>query len=123
MMSCATQTESALRTAGATGRTPFNREWTLMNANDFPSEFLEEQARRHDVGQRPLDSGAFGGIRGSDLLLKEEVYQIVGSAMEVLNGLGHGLHEKPYENALIVEFGLRATWFTSKSKSVNTCRT
>lgn len=27
--------------------------------------------------------------------------------MEVLNGLGHGLHEKPYENALVVEFGLR----------------
>jgi GxxExxY protein len=35
------------------------------------------------------------------------VYQIVGSAIEVLNGLGHGLHEKPYENALIVEFNLR----------------
>jgi GxxExxY protein len=42
-----------------------------------------------------------------DLLLKDEVYQIVGSAMEVLNGLGHGLHEKPYENALVIEFRLR----------------
>jgi GxxExxY protein len=41
------------------------------------------------------------------LLLKEEVFQIVGAAMEVLNGLGHGYHEKPYENALVVEFGLR----------------
>jgi GxxExxY protein len=41
------------------------------------------------------------------LLLKEEVYRIVGCAMEVLNGLGHGLHEKPYENALVVEFGLQ----------------
>jgi GxxExxY protein len=41
------------------------------------------------------------------LLLKDEVFQIVGCAMEVLNGLGHGLHEKPYENALVVEFGLR----------------
>ncbi len=27
--------------------------------------------------------------------------------MEVMNGLGAGLHEKPYENALVVEFGLR----------------
>src|SRR5262245_30534587 len=27
--------------------------------------------------------------------------------MEVLNGLGHGLHEKPYENALVVELGFR----------------
>ena len=45
------------------------------------------------------------------LLLKDEVYQIVGSAMEVLNGIGHGLHEKPYENALVVEFGLRKIFF------------
>ena len=41
------------------------------------------------------------------LLLKDEVYQIVGSAIEVLNGIGHGLHEKPYENALVIEFGIR----------------
>ena len=44
---------------------------------------------------------------GNKLLLKEEVYQIVGSAIEVLNEIGHGLHEKPYENALAVEFGIR----------------
>ena len=43
----------------------------------------------------------------NSLLLKDEVYQIVGSAIEVLNGIGHGLHEKPYENALVVEFGIR----------------
>ena len=42
------------------------------------------------------------------LLLKDEVYQIVGCAMEVMNTLGHGLLEKPYENALVVEFGLRS---------------
>ena len=41
------------------------------------------------------------------LLLKDEVFNIVGAAMEVLNGLGHGLNEKPYENALVVEFKLR----------------
>jgi len=34
------------------------------------------------------------------LLAKEEVFQIVGCAIEVLNVLGHGLVEKPYENAL-----------------------
>ena len=39
------------------------------------------------------------------LLFKDEVFRIVGCAMEVLNALGHGLHEKPYQNALIVEFG------------------
>jgi GxxExxY protein len=44
---------------------------------------------------------------GGELLAKEEVFQIVGCAIEVLNVLGHGLVEKPYENALAVEFGLR----------------
>ncbi|MCC6414551.1 MAG: GxxExxY protein [Opitutaceae bacterium] len=34
-------------------------------------------------------------------------FAIIGCAMEVLNGLGAGLHEKPYENALVVEFKLR----------------
>ncbi|MCI0626221.1 MAG: GxxExxY protein [Acidobacteria bacterium] len=42
-----------------------------------------------------------------DLLLREEVYRIVACAMEVLNRLGQGLHEKPYENVLVVEFGLQ----------------
>ena len=46
-----------------------------------------------------------------NLLLKEVVFQIVAAAMEVLNELGHGLHEKPYENALVVEFGLRRIAF------------
>ena len=41
------------------------------------------------------------------LLFRAEVFQIVGCAIEVLNALGHGLIEKPYENALVVEFALR----------------
>src|ERR1700730_6476582 len=41
------------------------------------------------------------------LLAIEEVFQIVCCAIEVLNALGHGWVEKPYENALAVEFGLR----------------
>lgn len=40
-------------------------------------------------------------------LFKDETHQIIGCAMEVLNTLGHGLLERPYENALCVEFGLR----------------
>jgi GxxExxY protein len=40
------------------------------------------------------------------LLFRDEVFQIVGCAIEVLNTIGHGLVEKPYENALVVEFGL-----------------
>ena len=34
--------------------------------------------------------------------------------MEVLNALGHGLHEKPYENALVVEFGRRGIDFVQQ---------
>src|SRR5438477_10401054 len=45
------------------------------------------------------------------LLAKEEVFQIVGCAIEVLNALGHGLLEKPYENACAVECGLRSIPF------------
>jgi GxxExxY protein len=44
---------------------------------------------------------------GEQVLLKDEVFQVVGCAIEVLNTLGHGLVEKPYENALVVEFLLR----------------
>jgi GxxExxY protein len=41
-----------------------------------------------------------------ELIYKKEVFEVVGCAMEVLNELGHGLLEKPYENALVVELGL-----------------
>ena len=45
------------------------------------------------------------------LLAKEEVFQIVGCAIEVLNILGHGIVEKPYETALVVKLGLRNILF------------
>jgi len=48
------------------------------------------------------------------LLAKKEVFEIVGSAMAVLNELGHGFHEKPYENALIVEFRLKGIPFNQQ---------
>jgi len=51
---------------------------------------------------------------GQDLILKDDVYQIVGAAMEVLNELGQGLHEKPHENALVVEFGFRGIAFVQQ---------
>ena len=48
------------------------------------------------------------------ILLRDEVFAVVGAAMDVLNGLGHGFHEKPYENALVVEFGLRGIPFAQQ---------
>ena len=51
-----------------------------------------------------------------ELLLKDEVFQVVGCAFEVLNTLGYGLLEKPYENALVVEFGLKQIPFQQQSR-------
>ncbi|WP_221032805.1 GxxExxY protein [Actomonas aquatica] len=43
-------------------------------------------------------------MNGDDASLREEdiCYQILGCAMAVAREIGHGLHEKPYENALVV---------------------
>ncbi|MDB6075821.1 MAG: GxxExxY protein [Verrucomicrobiaceae bacterium] len=35
---------------------------------------------------------------------KDLCYEVVGCAFGVLGALGHGFHEKPYENAMAVEF-------------------
>ena len=53
---------------------------------------------------------------GHKLLLKKEVFQVVGCAMEVLNTLGHGFLEKPYENALVVEFRLNGIPFKQQPR-------
>jgi len=37
-------------------------------------------------------------------LYKTETHQIIGCAFEVLNTLGHGLLEKPYEKAQIINY-------------------
>jgi GxxExxY protein len=41
---------------------------------------------------------------GRDGLHVNETEKIIGCAFSVLNALGHGFHEKPYEVALTVEF-------------------
>ena len=48
---------------------------------------------------------------GRELILKDEVYAVISCALEIINGLGHGLHEKPYENSLAVEFRHRGISF------------
>lgn len=40
-----------------------------------------------------------------DLLWKEEVYRVVGAAMEVLNEGGRGLHDKPCETGWLPNLG------------------
>ena len=46
---------------------------------------------------------------------EKETGLIIGWAIEVLNTLGHGLLEKPYENALVVEFELQKIAFQQQS--------
>ena len=42
------------------------------------------------------------GHEEEPLIEKDLVYRIVGGALAVLGEVGHGLHEKPYENALVI---------------------
>lgn len=49
-------------------------------------------------------------------LYREETHRIIGCAFEVLNTLGHGLLEKPYENALAVEFKQQQIPYTQQPR-------
>ncbi len=53
---------------------------------------------------------------GRELILKDEVYAIVSCSIEILNGLGHGLNEKPYENSLVIEFAHRGIPFVQQPR-------
>lgn len=50
------------------------------------------------------------------MLLEEETERILGCSFEVINTLGHGLLEKPYENALCVEMGIRGITFEQQPR-------
>ena len=50
------------------------------------------------------------------ILYRSESYQIVGAAIEVLNELGPGLLEKPYENALCCEFRLHGIPYSQQKR-------
>lgn len=54
-----------------------------------------------------MDTNGHESHENEKILCKEEVYNVVSCAMEIIDDIGHGLHEKPYENALVVEFKLR----------------
>ena len=50
------------------------------------------------------------------LRFEVETSAILSCAFEILNTLGHGLVEKPYENSLCVEFGLRGIPFIQQPR-------
>ena len=47
---------------------------------------------------------------------RAETSEILSCAFEVINSLGHGLHEKPYENALVVEFTKRKIHYQQQAR-------
>ncbi len=49
-------------------------------------------------------------------ILKAETEKIIGFAFEVLNEIGHGFHEKIYENALTVMFKLNGIAFDQQRR-------
>ena len=51
-----------------------------------------------------------------ELLLKEEVYSIVGAAMEVHNVLGGGFGEPVYQECIQLEMGLRKIPFEAQKR-------
>ena len=55
------------------------------------------------------------GNAASDLLLKDEVYAIIGAAMEVHTILGHGFLENVYQEALEIELTDRKIPFVAQS--------
>ena len=48
--------------------------------------------------------------------LNEVTFQINGCAMDVLNAIGHGFHEKIYENALALAFKKRGLMFSQQKQ-------
>ena len=62
-----------------------------MNANDFPPEFLnKQQAQRNSARLGPAAESSTA-TANSGLILKDEVYEMVGCAMEVLSGPAQSL--------------------------------
>ena len=52
----------------------------------------------------------------TELLYKQEVYNIVGDALEIHNELGPGFLEAVYQEALAVEFSMRKIPFIEQPK-------
>jgi len=54
----------------------------------------------------------------AELLFKEEVYAIVGAALEVYNELGTGFYEGVFQEALEIELELRQIRFEAQKELV-----
>ncbi len=52
----------------------------------------------------------------SNMLYADEVYQLIGFALSVQKAVGHGYHEKIYENGLVVDLERNGVEFVQQPK-------
>ena len=52
----------------------------------------------------------------NNLISKDGVYSIVGCAIDVLNSIGHGFHQEPYKNVMVVEFKKKEISYKQKKR-------
>jgi GxxExxY protein len=62
------------------------------------------------------DQNVLHETASGDFPLKSETHAIIGCAFDVLNEVGHGLHEKCYENSLVVDFKIRRIPFLQQRR-------
>jgi len=55
-------------------------------------------------------------LENTSLILKENTRQIIGCAFEVINEVGHGFHEKIYENSLVRAFILKGIGYDQQKR-------
>ena len=52
----------------------------------------------------------------SDVLYADEVYQLVGFSLSILKEVGHGYHEKIYENGIVVDLQENGIQYVQQAK-------
>jgi GxxExxY protein len=82
-----------------------------MNFEEEPQSQQSGDGRTEiSLSRRQMDADEHG------LRFESETSSVISCAFEVLNTLGHGLLEKPYENSLCVEFSLRGIPWTQQPR-------
>ncbi len=76
--------------------------------NSDKNDTSADDPRKHPRPSGFIRGSVFQTGDGSGFILRAETEAILRCAFEVLNHLGHGLLEKPYENVMVVEFGLQS---------------
>ena len=83
-----------------------------MNTDKIRNEIALPGAKETGAFERPdLRQGG-----EPKLLFKAETEKVIGFAFDILNEVGHGFHEKIYENALVVSFKINRIAFEQQRR-------